>query len=186
MDLADGSSLCGRGARNGRYVLTAVPNPRIAIVYQNDDLGKDFVSGFKSGLGDKAASTIVSEQSYDVSDPTIQSQMVSAKASGANVRYFAGTVKYAIMNIRIRHELGWEPVHLICSTAAGVETTMKGAGFDKAEGVISTSYIKDANDARWEDEEEVQAFMAWMKENLPNKSPKDNGAVVGYMTSYII
>src|ERR1700760_93955 len=128
------------GRAMARYVLDAVASPRIAILYQNDDLGKDFRAGFRSGLGDKADSLVVSEQTFEVADPTVDSQMITAKVSGANVFYFAGTQKAGAEQIRARHNLGWAPLHLVCSIASGVEGVLKPAGLENAEGLISTAY----------------------------------------------
>ena len=108
------------------------------MLYQNDDLGKDFRAGFRSGLGDKANALIVSEQTYEVSDPTVDSQLIAAKVSGANVFYFAGTQKAGAEQIRGVRKLGWSPLHLICSIASNVEGVLKPAGLENAEGLIST------------------------------------------------
>lgn len=179
-------SYAAEGRAIARYALTAVAEPKIAILYQNDDLGKDFLAGFKSGLGDKAKTAIVSERSFEVTDPTIQSQIVSAKASGANVFYFAGTQKYGAMQIRIRYELGWQPLHLVCSISAGVETVLKPAGVERAEGIISTAYAKEPYDPRWAKDPEVMEFQSWAKEFLPpQKDPRDSGILVGYLASFL-
>lgn len=169
-----------------RYVLSSVPDPKIAILYQNDDLGKDFVSGFKSGLGENAKRLIVSEQSFEVTSPTIESQLVTAKASGANVFYFAGTQKFGAMQIRGRHEIGWKPLNLVCSIASGVETVLKPAGLDRAEGIISTGYAKDPSDPRWQNDDDIKEYNAWMRDNLPGKNPSDAGYITGYQASYLM
>ncbi|HKS17776.1 MAG TPA: ABC transporter substrate-binding protein [Bradyrhizobium sp.] len=178
-------SYAAEGRAIARYALTAVADPKIAILYQNDDLGKDFLAGFKSGLGDKAKTAIISEQSFEVTDPTIQSQIVSAKASGANVFYFAGTQKYGAMQIRIRYELGWKPLHLVCSTSAGVETVLKPAGVERAEGIVSTAYAKEPFDPRWDKDPEAMEFRGWAKEFLPQKDARDSGILVGYLASFL-
>ncbi|WP_027543552.1 ABC transporter substrate-binding protein [Bradyrhizobium sp. WSM2254] len=172
------------GRAMGRYAASAVTDPKIAIIYQNDDLGRDFVAGFKEGLGAKK-SAIISEQSFELSAPTIQTQMVTAKASGANVLYFAGTQKYGAMHIRIRYELDWKPVHLIASTSAGVESVIKPAGFQQSEGVISTAYSKDPFDERWKDDPETKAYLAWFKEYLPSRNLDDTSHLVGYYAGYL-
>jgi branched-chain amino acid transport system substrate-binding protein len=169
-----------------RYALSVVSNPKIAILAQHDDLGRDFVAGFKSGLGDKATTAIVSEQTYEVTDPTIENQIISAKASGANILYFAGTQKYGAMQIRLRYELGWKPLHLINSICTGVETTLKPAGFEQSEGVVSTTYLKDPFDPSWKNAPDVKEYLQWMSENLPNKDPHDISYLVGYVGSYLM
>jgi branched-chain amino acid transport system substrate-binding protein len=173
------------GRAMARYVLATVPAPRIAVLYQNDDLGKDFLAGFRSGLGDKAASLIVSEQTFEVADPTVDSQVIAAKASGANVFYFAGTQKAGAEQIRERHNLGWTPLHLVCSIASGVEGVLKPAGLENAEGLISTAYAKDPFDPTWADDADVKKFLDWVKQNLTQGNPRDTGIVGGYIVSYL-
>jgi branched-chain amino acid transport system substrate-binding protein len=173
------------GRAMGRYVLEAVASPRIAVLYQNDDLGKDFRAGFRSGLGDKAGSLIVSEQTFEVADPTVDSQMIAAKVSGANVFYFAGTQKAGAEQIRARNKLGWTPLHLVCSIASGVEGVLKPAGLEYAEGLISTAYAKDPFDPTWADDGDVKTFLDWVKANLTQGNPRDSGVVVGYIASFL-
>jgi branched-chain amino acid transport system substrate-binding protein len=173
------------GRAMARYVLEAVASPKIAVLYQNDDLGKDFRAGFRSGLGDQANSLIVSEQTFEVTDPTVDSQMIAAKVSGANVFYFAGTQKAGAEQIRARHNLGWSPLHLVCSIASGVEGVLKPAGLENAEGLISTAYAKDPFDPTWADDADVKAFLEWVKGNLTQGNPRDSGVVVGYIASFL-
>jgi branched-chain amino acid transport system substrate-binding protein len=173
------------GRAMARYVIETVAAPKIAVLYQDDDLGKDFRAGFRSGLGDKADSLIVSEQTFEVSDPTVDQQVVAAKASGANVFYFAGTQKAGAEQIRLRHSLGWTPLHLVCSIASGVEGVLKPAGLDNAEGLISTAYAKDAFDPTWADDADVKTFLAWAKANLTQGNPRDTGVVGGYIVSWL-
>jgi ABC-type branched-subunit amino acid transport system substrate-binding protein len=173
------------GRAMARYVLETVPAPRIAILYQDDDLGKDFRAGFRSGLGDKAGSLIVSEQTFEVADPTVDSQVIAAKASGANVFYFAGTQKAGAEQIRERHSLGWTPLHLVCSIASGVEGVLKPAGLENAEGLISTAYAKDPFDPTWADDADVKTFLDWVKVNLTQGNPRDTGVVGGYIVSWL-
>ena len=173
------------GRAMARYVLATVAAPKIAVLYQNDDLGKDFRAGFRAGLGDKAASLIVSEQTFEVSDPTVEQQMVAAKTSGANVLYYAGTQKAGAEQIRARHNLGWDPLHLVCSIASSVEGVLKPAGLDNAEGLISTAYAKDPFDPTWTDDPDVKIFLAWVKDNLTQGNPRDTGIVSGYVISWL-
>ncbi len=170
------------GKALARFVLETVSTPRISVLYQNDDLGKDFVGGFKAGLGDKAKSLVVSEQTFEITDPTIDSQVIAAKASGADVFYFAGTQKFGAMQIRARYDLGWKPLHLVCTTSSGVETVLKPAGLDRSEGLISTAYAKDPFDPAWAADAEVQAYVNWVKANLP-ASASDPGYISGYISS---
>jgi branched-chain amino acid transport system substrate-binding protein len=175
-------SYFAEGKALARFVLETVSAPRIAVLYQNDDLGKDFVGGFKTGLEGKAKSLIVSEQTFEITDPTIDSQVIAAKASGADVFYYAGTQKFGAMQIRARYDLGWKPLHLVCTTASGVETVLKPAGLDRSEGLISTSYTKDPSDPTWAKDTEVQAYVDWVKTTLP-ASASDPGYISAYISS---
>jgi branched-chain amino acid transport system substrate-binding protein len=173
------------GRAMGRYVLETVAAPKIAVLYQNDDLGKDFRAGFRSGLGDKADSFIVSEQTYEVTDPTVDSQLIAAKVSGANVFYFAGTQKAGAEQIRGVRKLDWKPLHLVCSIAGNVEGVLKPAGFANAEGLISSAYAKDPFDPAWADDADMKGFLAWVKTYLAQGNPRDSGVVNGYIASYL-
>jgi branched-chain amino acid transport system substrate-binding protein len=179
-------SYAAEGRALARYVLANVESPKIALLYQNDDLGKDFIHGFKSGLGDKAKALVVSEQTFEVTDPTVDSQVIAAKASGANVFYFAGTQKFGAMQIKARYDLGWKALHLVCSTSSGIESVLRPAGFDRAEGLISTAYSKDPFDPTWANDPEVQTYLAWLKANLPQGNPADAGYIVGYIASFLV
>ena len=173
------------GRAMARYVMDAVAAPRVAILYQNDDLGKDFRAGFRSGLGDKADSLVVSEQTYEVTDPAVDSQLIAAKVSGANVFYFAGTQRAGAEQIRSVRKLGWSPLHLVCSIASNVEAVLKPAGLENAEGLISTAYAKDPFDPAWADDPEVMAFLDWEKTSLTEGNPRDSGVVLGYIASFL-
>jgi branched-chain amino acid transport system substrate-binding protein len=173
------------GRAMARYVLASVASPRIAVLYQNDDLGKDFRAGFRSGLGDQADSLIVSEQTYEVSDPTVDSQLIAAKVSGANVLYFAGTQKAGAEQVRGVRKLGWAPLHLVCSIASNVEGVLKPAGLENAEGLISSAFAKDPFDPAWADDADVKAFLDWEKANLTQGNPRDSGVVNGYIASFL-
>jgi branched-chain amino acid transport system substrate-binding protein len=175
-------SYFAEGKALARFVLEAVASPKIAVLYQNDDLGKDFVGGFKAALDSRAKSLIVSEQSFEITDPTIESQVIAAKSSGADVFYFAGTQKFGAMQIRARYDLGWKPLHLVCTIASGVESVLKPAGLEKCEGLISTSYTKDPFDPTWAKDPEVQAYVEWVKGAL-TASAADAGYISAYISS---
>jgi branched-chain amino acid transport system substrate-binding protein len=178
-------SYVSEGRAMARYVLETVASPRIAVLYQNDDLGKDFRAGFRSGLGDRAASLIVSEQTFEVADPTVDSQLIAAKVAGANVFYFAGTQRAGAEQIRGVHKLGWKPLHLVCSIASNIEGVLKPAGIENAEGLISTAFAKDPFDPAWADDADVKAFLAWEKAYLTLGNPRDSGVVNGYIASFL-
>ena len=174
------------GRAMARYVLQTVASPRIALLYQNDDLGKDFRAGFRSGLGDKADALIVNEQTYEVADPTVDSQLIAAKVSGANVFYFAGTQKAGAEQVRGVRKLNWTPLHLVCSIASNIEGVLKPGGLDNAEGLISTAFAKDPFDPAWTDDADVKAFLDWEKANLTQGNPRDSGVINGYVASFLV
>ena len=156
------------------------------MLYQDDDLGKGFRAGFRSGLGDKAASLVVSEQTFKVADPTVDSQVIVAQASGATEFYFAGTQKAGAERIRNRHDLGWMPLYLVCSIASGVEGVLKPAGLDNAEGLISTAYAKDPFGPTRADDRDVKTFLAWVKDNPTQGNPRDTDIVGRYILSWLV
>ena len=136
----------------GQYILKEHPNAKIGVLYQNDDLGKDYLNGIKSGLGDKAAKMIVAEASYEVSDPTINSQILKIKDAGADLFFSATTPKQAAQAIKKIHELNWKPVHILDINATSVGAVMKPAGLEASKGVISVNYGKDPLDPTWKDD----------------------------------
>ncbi|MEH6528213.1 MAG: ABC transporter substrate-binding protein [Sneathiella sp.] len=156
-----------------RYVLENNPNAKIGILYQNDDYGRDYVSGFKEVLGDKADTMIVSEQTYEATDPTVDSQIANLKAAGADVFFNVSTSKFAAMAIRKAHDIGWKPLHLLNSVSASVNAVMKPAGFDKSEGIITILYMKDPTDPAWADDAEYKEWLAFMEKYYP-KGDRDN------------
>ena len=174
------------GKAMARYALETVAAPRIAILYQNDDLGKDFRAGFRAALGDRADALIVSEQTYEVTDPTIDSQVIAAKGSGANVFYFAGTQKAGAAQIRAVYNLGWKPLHLVCSIAGSIETTIKPAGIEQAQGLVSTAYAKDPFDPAWADDADVKTFLEWAKTHLAQATPRDPSVTNAYVASFLM
>src|ERR671927_19620 len=135
-----------------KYILKNHPNAKIGILYQNDDYGKDYLKGLKDGLGDKAKTMIVSELPYEPTDPTVDSQIVSLKAAGADVFYNVTTPKFAAQSIKKAAEIGWKPVHLLNSVSASVGAVMKPAGLENGKGVLTAVYGKDPTDPAWKDD----------------------------------
>src|SRR5689334_9142375 len=129
-----------------KYLLDKYPNAKIGILYQNDDYGKDYVKGMKDGLGAKAASMIVSEQPYETSDPTVDSQIVNLKASGADVFFNVTTPKFAAQAIKKAAEIGWKPLHLLNNVSQSIGGVLKPAGIENSVGILSTYYLKDSTD----------------------------------------
>ncbi len=166
-----------------RYILEKRPTAKIAILHVNDDLGKDYVQGIREGLGDKASSMIVGTQSYESTDPTVDSQIVSLKATGADVLISAATPKFAAQSIRRVAELGWSPLHLVIYGAASVTAVMQPAGPHNAVGVLSTAFYKDPTNPEFVDDPEVKAWSRFMDQYYPEGSKADIFAVVGSMVA---
>ena len=162
------------------YVLKNHPNAKIGILFQNDDYGKDYLKGFKDGLGSKAASMIVAELSYEPSDPTIDSQIVSLKASGADVFFNVTTPKFAAQAIRKAYDIGWKPLQLLNNVSSSIATVLVPAGLEKSVGLITTGYLKDPSDPAWKDDAGLREFLAFMSKYVPDGNPRDGGTFYGY------
>jgi branched-chain amino acid transport system substrate-binding protein len=155
------------GAVYGKYIRDNIKDARIAVLSQNDDYGKDFVAGFKVGLGDAADKLIVKELTYEVSEPTIDSQIVTLKASGANVLFSAVTAKAAAQAIRKSAELDWHPTHFLVQNANSIATVLTPAGLDNSKGLISTAYIKDPLDPQFSNDDGIKWYVGFMKKYYP-------------------
>ena len=166
-------------------ILRNRPNAKIAVLFQNDDYGKDYLIGFKEGLGDKAKTMIIAEASYEVTDPTIDSQIVTLKGSGADTFFNITTPKFAAQAIRKVDEIGWKPVQYLNQVSASVGSVLKPAGLEKAAGIISTQYIKDPTDRTWEKDPAMLDFKALLKKYLPEVNPDDGNATFGYALAQI-
>src|SRR5690606_27231334 len=162
-----------------RHILEANPQARIAVLYQNDDYGKDALKGFKDELGDKA-DLIVAESSYEVSDPTVDSQIVSFKGKDADVFLNISTQKFAAQAIRKAYDIGWHPVHYLNSLAASVGAVLEPAGLEKSVGIISVAYLKDPADPRWADDPAMKDYLAFMEAYMPGDNVHDSMNVFGY------
>lgn len=168
----------------GKYVLQTVKAPKVAILYQNDDFGRELVSGLMEGLGSDAKSMVVLQKSYEITDPTIDSQMISLAGSGANVFLNATTPKFAAQAIRKVSELGWKPsVHLLSQIGSSVGASLRPAGLDKSKGVISAAFLKDVADPQWKDDKEVAQWNAWMDKYQPSADKNDFSNVYAYAIS---
>ena len=164
----------------GRYILKNLPNAKIAIVYQNDDFGKDYLVGLREGLGDKADKMIVASNTYETTDPTIDSQIVSLQGSGADALLVAAIPKFAAQAIRKVSDIGWKPNFFLTNVSASVGSVMKPAGFDKAQGIITGGYLKDPNDPQWQNSTEYKDWLEWMKKYYPGGSLADVNNIYGY------
>jgi len=163
-----------------KYVLKNVPDAKVGILYQNDDYGKDYVKGFKDGLGDAAKKMIVSEQSYETTDPTIDSQILNLKSSGANVFFNVTIPKFAVQAIKKAHDIGWKPLHLLNSVSSSVGVVLKPAGLEAAKGLLTTYYIQDPTDPQWKNGQPYKDWLAFMKKYYPEGNIDDAFNVYGY------
>jgi branched-chain amino acid transport system substrate-binding protein len=162
------------------HILKNNSKAKIGILYQNDDYGKDYVKGFKDGLGDKAASMIVKEVSYETSDPTVDSQIVQLQASGADTFFNITTPKFAAQAIRKAYDTGWKPAHYLNNVSTSIAGVLKPAGIEKSVGVISTQYYKDPNDDQWKNDPAVLEWKAFMKKYYPEGNVADNANIYAY------
>ncbi|MGY4400294.1 ABC transporter substrate-binding protein [Bradyrhizobium sp. USDA 3315] len=163
-----------------KYILKNMPNAKIAVLYQNDDYGKDYLKGLKDGLGQRAASMIVAEESFETSQPTIDSNIVKLKASNADVFIDIATPKFAAQAIKKVAEIGWKPTHFLNNVSASVGSVIKPAGFENAQDIISAAYLKDASDKQWDNDPGMKEFYAFMAKDFPEGDKLDGGTVVGF------
>jgi branched-chain amino acid transport system substrate-binding protein len=168
------------GRLYGRYILANHPDAKIGILYQNDDLGKDYITGLKQILGAKAASMIVAEAAYEPTDPTVDSQIVMLKSVGADLFYNISTPKFAAQAIRKIAELGWKPVHILANISSSVGGVLKPAGFEASQGIISVSYLKDPGDAMWDNDPGMMKWRAFMDKHYPAGDKNSSLNTSGY------
>jgi ABC-type branched-subunit amino acid transport system substrate-binding protein len=168
-----------------KYVLRNKPDAKIALFYQNDDAGKDYGNGFKKGLGpENTAKMVIAEATYESTDPTIDSQIVKLKSSGANVLFMHAIPKQAAQAIRKIGEIGWKPdMFFLAATSTSVSSVLKPAGFEYAKDIISSYSLKDPNDPQWKDDKDVQAWHAFMKQYFPDGNLQDQLIVYGYVVA---
>jgi branched-chain amino acid transport system substrate-binding protein len=170
----------------GQYILKEHPDAKVGVLYQNDDLGKDYLNGIKAGLGDKAAKMIVAEASYEVSDPTIDSQVLKIKDAGADLFFSASTPKQAAQAIKKIAELGWHPIHIVDINATSVGAVLQPAGLDASKGLISTNYGKDPGDPQWKDDPGMKRYLEFMAKYYPDGDKNSNFNTYGYSTSQLL
>jgi len=150
-----------------RFIIEDKPEAKIGILYQNDDYGKDHITGLKSGLGDKAASMIVAEVPYESTDPTVDSQIVALKASGADVLVEASLPKFAAQSIRKVYDIGWKPLHIVSFPAASIPLTLQPAGLDKSAGLVTAAFLKEPGDPTWKDDPRGRRLRRVLEEIQP-------------------
>ncbi|HSI01082.1 MAG TPA: ABC transporter substrate-binding protein [Reyranella sp.] len=169
-----------------KYALKAQPGAKIAVLYQNDDYGKDFLKGLKKGLGEAGAKMIVAEASYELTDPTVDSQMINLAGSGANVFMNFTTPKFAAQALRKANELNWKPMQFIASPGSSVQAVLKVVGFDKSEGVMTAQFFKEPGDPAWDKDQAMLDYFAFMKKYAPNESALDAIGVSGYVNAQMV
>jgi branched-chain amino acid transport system substrate-binding protein len=169
-----------------QYILKNYPNAKIGILYQNDDLGRDYLIGLKGGLGDKAAKMIVAETSYELTDPTIDSQIVQLKTVGADLVFNASTPKFAAQAIKKIADLGWKPTHILDINATSVGAVMKPAGLENSKDVISVNYAKDPLDPTWKDDAGMKKYFAFMAKYFPDGDKDSSFNTYGYITTQLL
>ena len=167
------------GKTFGQYILKHKPAAKVGVLYQNDDYGKDFLVGLKAALGDKVK--IVAEVAYEITEPTIDSQIVRLKDSGADTLLYFSTPKFTAQGLRKVKETGWTPLQFLASPTNSVKTVLEPAGFDNAQGIITTQFTKQAGDPAWASDPEVTEYVEFMKKWVPNDNPGDFVALSGYI-----
>jgi branched-chain amino acid transport system substrate-binding protein len=163
-----------------KYILKEKPNAKIAVLYQNDDYGKDYLKGLKDGLGDKAASMIIAEESFETSEPTIDNHIVKLKATGADIFVDIATPKFAAQAIKKVAEIEWKPLHFLNNVSASVGSVIKPAGYENAQGIISAAYLKDVTDPQWDNDPGMKQFLAFLAKDFPEGNKIDGSVIVGY------
>jgi ABC-type branched-subunit amino acid transport system substrate-binding protein len=163
-----------------KYLLKEKPDAKIAILYQNDDYGKDYVKGLKDGLGAKAASMITIEESFETTEPTIDNHIVKFKSTNADVFFNVTTPKFAAQAIKKMAEIGWKPLHLLNNVSSSIGSVMKPAGFENGQGIISAAYLKDVSDPQWANDAGMKEFLAFLAKDFPEGDKLDGSVVVGY------
>ena len=170
------------GLTYGKYIAAHQPSAKIAVLYQNDDFGKDLLKGLKEGLGAKAKD-VIAEATYEVSDATVDSQIATLKASGADTFVNVTTPKFGAQAIRKAYDIGWKPTEYLSAVAASVGTVLTPAGLDKSVGLNTVGYFKDPTDKQWDDDAAMKEWRAFMKEYLPDGNLADGSNVYGYIAA---
>ncbi len=161
------------------YILEHKPDGKIAVLYQNDDFGKDYLKGLKDGLGDKAKSMVAVEAAYETTDPTVDSQIIGMKAQGCDVFVNTGIPKFAAQSIRKAAEIEWKPLHVLSSIGNSVAATLKPAGLENAKDLVTDFYLKDPTDPQWKDDQGYKDWLAFMDKYYPEGDKTDGGNVYG-------
>ena len=168
-----------------KHILATVKDPKVAVLMQNDDYGKDYYDGMRDGLG-KDVGKIVKHVTYEVTDPTVDSQIIQLKDSGANVFFNITTPKFAAQAIRKAADIGWKPVHYLNNVSSSVAAVLKPAGFENSQGIVTAAYLKDPTDKQWDNSDDMKAWRVWMAKYNPSASLDDGFNVYAYAASYTL
>ncbi len=163
-----------------KWLMKEKPDAKVAILYQNDDFGKDYLKGTKDGLGAKGASMIILEESYEISEPTIDSHIVKIKAANPDVLLIYATPKFAAQTIKKTAELGWKPLQIVANVSISVGSVMQPAGFDNAQGVLSAAYAKDGSDQQWNNDPGMKKWNEFLDKYMPGADKTESALVYGY------
>ncbi|MDR3469732.1 MAG: ABC transporter substrate-binding protein [Xanthobacteraceae bacterium] len=163
-----------------KFIQKAKPDAKVAVLYQNDDFGKDYLAGLKDVFGESASKFIIAEESYEVSEPTIDSHIVKLKTTGADVLVDITTPKFAAQTIKKVAEIDWKPMHLLTDVSVSIGAVMKPAGLDNAEGILSALYLKDASDPQWANDPGEKKFLEFLDKYMPGANKADTNLVYGY------
>jgi branched-chain amino acid transport system substrate-binding protein len=169
-----------------KHILQTKPNAKIAVLYQNDDYGKDYLKGFEDGLGPQNQKMIVAKASYEVAEPTVDSQILQLKASGADVFFNIATPKFAAQAIRAAYDSGWKPVQYVNNVSSSIGAVMAPAGLEKSVGVITTAYLKDPVDKTWSNDPAIKEFDAFMAKYMPDGNRADINYIYGYTVAHAL
>ncbi|WP_395714420.1 ABC transporter substrate-binding protein [Reyranella sp.] len=173
------------GVIYAKHVLANVKDPKVGVLMQNDDYGKDYWEGFKEGMG-KEAGRIVKHVTYEVTDPTVDSQVIQLKDSGANVFFNISTPKFAAQSIRKAADIGWKPAHYLNNVSASVASVMKPAGFENSQDIITAAYLKDPTDKQWENDAEMKAWREWMTKYMPGANQADANYIFAFSVAFLM
>src|SRR3954468_21932764 len=167
-----------------KHIMANHPNAKVAMLYQNDDSGKDYLNGFQAGFGKDKDKYLIKTVSYEVTDPTVDSQVIQLKDSGADVFFNISIPKFAAQSMRKAAEIGWKPMIYLNNVAGQVTTTMKPAGFENVQGVITAAWLKDPTDHQWDNDAEMKAWRDWMAKYMPGANLGDVNYVYAHSVSF--
>ena len=170
----------------GRWLLQNMPDAKVAVLLQNDDFGRDYLTGLKSALGDRAKTMIVAEATYEVTDPAIDSQIIALRASGANALFSLSNGKFTVQSIRKVHDIGWKPQMFLPLGSASLTSIIRPAGPEKAVGAITAAYAKSAADPQWANDPGIVALREFTKQWLPGQDPDDSLVAGGYSSAQVL